>query len=248
MNLADSHTPQAIQKRLASPPSHSYLRDVVFGAVDGIVTTFAVVAGVAGAELSSGIVIILGMANLVGDGFSMAVSNFLATRSERQQRERARERERQHIAMIPDGEREEIRQIFAKKGFAGRDLERIVQTITSDVHLWEETMLREELGLGSVEASPLRAALATFAAFVVFGFIPLFTFVTHILTHQTTDHAFLISTILTAIAFFVVGAIKGQFVSEKWYWSGLETLGLGGGASILAYLAGRWLRDLSSLV
>ena len=82
------HTSAAIRERLHLGPDHSYLRDFIYGAVDGIVTTFAVVAGVAGAQLSAGIVIVLGVANLLGDGFSMAVSNYLGTRADEQLRSR----------------------------------------------------------------------------------------------------------------------------------------------------------------
>ena len=94
--LEASHTRQAIRSRLASGPVHSYLRDFIYGAIDGAVTTFAIVSGVAGADLSNSIVIILGIANLIGDGFSMAAGNFLGVRAERQQREQLRAMEHQH--------------------------------------------------------------------------------------------------------------------------------------------------------
>ena len=104
--------------------------------------------------------IILGGANLVADGFSMAASNFLGSRAERQQRDRARREEQLHIRLVPEGEREEIRQIYAAKGFEGEDLERVVEVITSDRELWAETMMSEELGFASTEPNEYRAALS----------------------------------------------------------------------------------------
>ncbi|MFT5327285.1 MAG: VIT1/CCC1 family predicted Fe2+/Mn2+ transporter, partial [Planctomycetaceae bacterium] len=135
-SLEHGHRPDEIRERLAAPYHHSYLRDFVYGAIDGTVTTFAVVSGVAGADLDVSIVIILGTANLVGDGFSMAAGNFLGTRTEQQVLERTQQMEEHHIDRNPDGEREEIRQIFAAKGFSGSDLERVVEVITADRQLW----------------------------------------------------------------------------------------------------------------
>src|SRR6188474_3262182 len=89
----ETHTPAGVRRRLEQAPRPSHLRDLIYGAIDGTVTTFAVVAGVQGARLEASIVIILGFANLIADGFSMAVSNFLATRAETQQRALARSQE-----------------------------------------------------------------------------------------------------------------------------------------------------------
>ncbi len=242
--LKSSHTPAAIRKRLQGGGSHSYLKDFVYGAIDGAVTTFAVVCGVAGAQLSAKIVIILGLANLIGDGFSMAVGNFVGTRAEEQLREKAKKTEEQHIDTIPEGEKEEIRQIFAAKGFQGKELERAVDIITSNREQWVKTMLTEELGLPSEIPSPIRAAVSTFAAFVIIGFLPLVSFIHQYFFPHTTYDPFFVSTVLTGLAFFAVGALKGRFVEEKWYMAGIETLLVGSSAAFLAYLVGVLLKGL----
>lgn len=102
-SLASDHTPSAIRARLDKPRGPSLLRDLVYGAIDGTVTTFAVVSGVAGAGLSERVVIILGLANLLADGFSMAVGNYLSTRAANQQRRRAQLGEERHVALVPGG-------------------------------------------------------------------------------------------------------------------------------------------------
>jgi len=243
--LRSDHTPRAIQERLQGYPRPNYLRDFVYGAIDGIVTTFAVVSGVGGAGLSAGVVIILGLANLVADGFSMAVSNYLGTRAEAHLRDRSRRKEQEHIERYPEGEREEIRQIFASKGFSGEELERIVSVITADNRRWVNTMLQEELGLPLTSPSPVRAGASTFLAFVLLGLVPLLPFLINLLAMDPVLPPFLSSAVLTAIAFFLVGVWKGQVVEQPWLRSGLETLLVGGTAAALAYLVGLALRHLA---
>ena len=244
-SLRADHTPQAIEQRLADGPSNSYLRDWVYGAIDGTVTTFAVVAGVMGAELSAGVILILGVANLLADGFSMAISNYLGTRAEDEQRQKLRETEHHHIRHHPHGEREEIRQIFAAKGFEGEDLERAVDTITSDLDRWVDTMLIDEHGIALVGPNPYRAAWTTFWAFVIVGAIPLLAFAFRFVNPDfAIDRAFMYSSIMTGAAFFAVGALKSRFVDQVWWRGGLITLGVGGLAAVIAYGTGMLLRGL----
>jgi vacuolar iron transporter family protein len=239
--LEREHTADAIQERLGSERSPSYLSDFIYGAVDGAVTTFAVVAGAAGANLADDVVIILGGANLIADGFSMAVSNYLGSRAERQQRERARREEELHIELVPEGEREEVRQIFASKGFEGDDLERVVDVITSDPKLWADTMMSDELGYGTTEPNEVRAALSTLTAFILIGFLPLLVFVYDLAASADVADPFLWSSILTGVAFLVVGGMKSRFVDQAWWRSAIETLLVGGLAAVLAYAAGALL-------
>ncbi|AGY91792.1 hypothetical protein SPICUR_04025 [Spiribacter curvatus] len=233
--LEHSHHPEDIRNRLEAGRSTSYLRDAILGGIDGCVTTFAVVASVAGAGLPGLIAFSLGLSSLIADGFSMGVSNYQGVKSDRDALEQARETENSHIRHVPDGEREEIRQIFARKGFEGDVLEEIVDTISADESLWVDTMLREEHGLDLEGAEPVRAALWTFGAFVLVGAIPLVPFVLPIVG---VDLAFAVSSVLTALTFFGIGFVKGVMLGEGQFRSGLETLLMGGGAAIIAYLVG----------
>ena len=238
--LEAEHTPAAVRRRLREGHTPSYLRDFIYGAIDGAVTTFAIVSGVVGAELSSTVIIILGMANLLADGFSMAAGNFLGVRADRQLRDRVRAMEEHHIALHPAGEEEEIRQIFKDKGFSDQDLERAVEIITSNRRRWVDTMLMEEHGLPLNGPRATQAAITTFVAFVLIGFIPLAPFLFGV------EAPFLWSCSLTGVAFFCVGAWKSRFALQHWVWSGLETLALGGGAAVLAYGVGAALKGLAA--
>lgn len=240
MSLRDSlrheHTPKAINERLNSARSHSYLGDFVLGAIDGAVTTFAVVAGVAGAGYSASVAIVLGMANLLADGFSMAVGNYLSSKSEKQVIDRVRRMEARHIEVVPEGEREELRQIFANKGFEEPLLGQIVEVISQNRDQWIDTMITEEFGLQLETPTAWKAGLATFVAFLAAGFVPLAPFFLPIAWEAST--MFIVSCAATGLTFFVVGYAKGYVVQMSRLISGLETLAIGGAAAGLAYLAG----------
>lgn len=238
--MEHSHHPDAIAARLEAGPSVNYLRDWIYGGIDGAVTTFAVVAGVVGAELSAGIVLILGIANVLADGFSMAASNYSGTKAEIDDYERIRQIELRHIRHNPDGEREELRQIYGAKGFAGDELEQMVASFSKNEDIWLETMLTEEYGLSNVQRSPLLAGVATFLAFLVCGAVPLTPFVLGL------PNSAEIATVATGVVFFAIGAMKSRWSTQRWWLSGLETFGIGMGAALLAFGVGVALRGLAT--
>jgi VIT1/CCC1 family predicted Fe2+/Mn2+ transporter len=237
--MEHSHSSEAIEQRLASGPDHNYLRDWIYGGIDGAVTTFAVVSGVVGAQLSPWIILVMGFANLFADGFSMAASNYLGTKAEHDDLKRLEAIENRHIELAPEGEREEVRQIYLRKGFTGDDLERVVDLITSDRERWVETMLREEYGLPSEVRSAWSAAFATFSAFLACGLVPLLPYLFRM------NKAFEVSVFMTGVVFFSIGSLKSRWSTSSWWWSGLSTLLVGGIAATLAYLVGMLLRTMA---
>lgn len=240
--LKSEHTKEAISARLQKGIKHNYFKDFVYGAIDGTVTTFAIVAGIAGAQLSPTIVIILGFANMIADGFSMGISNFLSVRAEQSVFEKKREEEEKHVRLVPEGEKEEVRQIFASKGFKGAELEHIVDHITSDFDLWIDTMLQEEFGISPQNPCAVRAGATTFAAFLIFGFIPIFPYVVQFFAPNLFADPFIWSIAFSMLSFFIIGSLK--YTEKHWFFSGFETLMYGGIASAIAYIIGMSLKSL----
>ncbi len=237
-----AHTKEAISNEEHTKDRGKYVKDLVYGALDGTVTTFAVVSGVQGASLSHSIVLILGFANLIGDGLSMAIGNYLGTKSELEYIKEERKREEWEIENYPKGEVEEIRHIFEKKGFKGKDLERAVKIVTSDKKVWVDTMMLEELGLTSEDKTPFLSGLATFIAFITAGFIPLIAFVVSLA--YPLSYVFEISIALTAVVLFTAGALRSLVIGRNWFKAGMEMLFVGGIAAAAAYFVGYALRGL----
>lgn len=234
------HTHEAIHARLSAGPRQSYLRDWVYGGVDGAVTTFAIVSGVVGAQLAPGVILILGGASLIADGFAMAAANYLATRSEHEEFHYAEAVERRHIETDPEGEREEVREILRGLGLTGDLLDRVVTAITADRDRWIRIMLRDEYGLPAAVRSAWRAAGSTFSAFIVCGLVPLLPFVAGIM------NAFWSASIITSLMFLLIGALKSRWSIRPWWHSALGTFLVGGGAAAVAYVTGAWLRAITS--
>ncbi len=238
MKLEHEHTPVEIAKRISAGPKANYIQDWVYGGIDGAITTFAIVAGAIGADLSYRVVLILGCANLLADGFSMGAANYSGTKAESDNYNRLREMEERHVDVNPEGEREEIREIYRLKGFHGSRLESIVALITHHRETWIKTMLLEEHGQSIILRSPLIAGITTFIAFVICGVVPLIPYIFGI------SNAAIIATSLTVMVFFGIGSIKSFWSTVHWSKSGFETTIIGLFAAGIAWGVGYFLQSI----
>lgn len=247
---------EAHKKKLISEHFHEeghgegkgqYLGEFVYGAIDGTITTFAVVAGATGASLSPVIVIILGFANLIADGFSMACGNFLSEKAQKDYIGKERKREEWEIKNTPEGEIEEIRQIFKRKGFKGKDLEMAVKIVTSNDKVWVDTMMVDELGLLGSNKSHWTTAGMTYFGFLIIGVIPLLAYVFSYFIPFFEKHTFPIAIFMTFVALAIIGFVKRHVTKKNIWKSVFETLFIGGAAAVIAYYIGFFLRWLVTL-
>jgi VIT1/CCC1 family predicted Fe2+/Mn2+ transporter len=224
--------------------SSQYLGDMVYGGLDGIITTFAVVSGVAGAQLSSQIVLILGLANLFADGFSMATGAYLSSKSEQEYYQRERQREAWEIEHFPEGERAELYEIYLGRGYSEQEANQLVEIQSRSKERWVNAMMVDELGMLPDERKPLLSALATLVSFVVAGSVPLIIYLAGLFTPVRAETAFPTSLILSGAALFGLGAAKVLVTQRSALRSGAEMLLVGSLAAAVAYVVGALLSGI----
>ena len=215
-----------------------YIKSIVYGGLDGIVTTFAVVAGSVGGELSLKVILILGFSNLLADGFSMAVGDYLSTKSQNEYEKMIRENEQLEIVNHHEQEVKRMKDLFVDQGVEKEDAELIVKTLAKYEEPFVKQVRKEKYGTDSIEEMPLKNALATFLSFSFFGIVPLLTYVFSLGLPILIQNSFLIASILTGITLFILGAVKSKINHSNWLKSGIEMLVVGGLAAVVAYVVG----------
>lgn len=224
--------------------NYNWLPDFVYGGIDGAVTTFAVVAGVVGAGLSNPIILILGFANLLADGFSMAVSKYSSDRAELDRIYGIRESEERSILEKPREETQEIREILKRFGFQGEDLSRAQKVITGNPKTWVKIMLHHEFNVIEENVNPVKGATSTFLAFISVGLIPLLGYSFQSLIPWNDKNLFIGTCLGTLLALFLVGTVKSRFSNRSWLVGGIETAAIGGLAATIAFVVGDLLGEL----
>ena len=224
-----------------------YLGEFVYGGIDGAVTTFAVVSGAVGASLNNEVIIILGFANLLADGFAMSVGAYLSTKSIKDNYNKHKNIEYWEVDNLPEKEREEVVEIYQQKGFKGKLLDQIVDTITADRDRWVDVMMKEELLMSEETKSPFMIGFVTYISFIIIGIIPLIIYVWDYLLSFSGD-LFIWTSIFTSTAFIFIGFLK-TYVTQTSRWKGIfETLVLGIIAAALSYFVGDILERIISSV
>ncbi|PKL36355.1 hypothetical protein CVV38_00385 [Candidatus Peregrinibacteria bacterium HGW-Peregrinibacteria-1] len=226
---------------------YKWVPDFVYGGIDGAVTTFAVVAAVEGGGLALPVILIMGLANLLADGFSMAVGKFSSDRVAIQEYGKIKAMEFLHIEEKPEHEREEVQFILEKQyNFKGKDLERAVEVITADKDSWVDLLMRNKFNMTRENVSPLKGALATFISFLLIGSIPLVSYLMNEFVDFGDTNLFFVTCVFTLVALFIVGAIKGRVTDTSKFWGGLEVMAIAGSAAGISYYVGWLLRGLGA--
>lgn len=215
-----------------------YISDIVFGANDGIVTTFAIVAGAAGADLTPFVVLVLGFSNLIGDGISMGLGEYLGRKSETAYYRGEVIREEKEVRLAPKHDIVAVRGIFHGWGFRGRELEHAVRVVRKNPRAWADLIVQHQLGVTGASEQPFRRGFIMFVAFVVFGLVPLLSYLIG------GGNPFVVSMAFSAFTLFALGASRSRFTPIPWWRGGLEMLLIGSTAGVASYAIGLAINGL----
>jgi len=229
----------------------TYFKEVIYGGIDGIVTTFAVVAGFAGAaisnnettQLSFAVVLLFGLANLFADAASMGLGNFLSVRSEKDLYVAKQKVERADMQAAPEAEVTETVNILKEKGFSEADAVTLAGIYRNNEDYWLDFMMNNEHEMSDPRGeNEVYTGLATFLSFMVFGAIPLIPFM--IFSYGDPKTTFIYSSVGTLLALIVLGLMKWKVVGSGLKSSITEVVLVGGTAAILAYYVGTFFAGL----
>ena len=211
------------------------LRDAVFGTQDGLISTLGALTGIAEGTRSGEAVIVAGFVIIVVESLSMAAGAYLSSKSQRQYLERLLREEEEEIARDPEGERQEIVEMYRLRGYTDEEIAIIARRLMSDPKLLLEDMAHKELGISpSTLEEPLGNALVMGIAYVAGGLVPVLPYLA--LPMAT---AMPVSILGTLLALFLFGGLKGRLVKQSWWRSGLEMVGVAGVAALAGFFIGR---------
>lgn len=234
-----------VSKEHKSSPFAEYFKEIIYGGIDGIVTTFAVVAGFAGAALTTdttvqvsfAVVLLFGLANLFADAASMGLGNFLSVRSEKDLYKAKRLHEVQQVRISPENELVETISIMQEKGFNIKDATTLASIYRHNEEYWVDFMMQHELEMSDPRGeNEIFTGLATFISFLIFGSIPLLPFMLQSVGDAKTT--FIYSIVGTLLALVSLGILKWKVIGTNLLPSLFEVVTVGSVAAILAFYVG----------
>ena len=219
----------------------NWLRDVILGGQDGLVNILGIILGVIAAGGSDNVLLVTGLAAAITESISMAAVGYTSSISERDFYRSELARETAEIETMPDAEAQEIRDIYAGKGFSGSLLESVVTTITANRDTWLTTMMEEELHIQPVAARAIiRTAVVIGVATLIGHLIPLVPF--FVLPRVP---ALVAAIALSTAALFGVGAYTAVTLVGDWRRAGLRFVAIGLGAAAIGFIVGRLFNSVA---
>ncbi|MDQ6756583.1 MAG: VIT1/CCC1 transporter family protein [Bacteroidota bacterium] len=212
--------------------SSDVLRDIVIGMSDGLTVPFALAAGLSGAVVSSGIIVIAGIAEICAGSIAMGLGGYLAGKTEHDHYTSELKREYDEIERVPEMEKQEVRDFFKQIGLSEEVQHKATEEIATDKKQWVDFMMKYELGLD--EPDPKRAgksALNIGVSYIVGGIIPLspYFFI------KNSSEALSISVIATLICLFIFGYFKSKMTGVKPFWGAIKVTLIGAIAAGAAF-------------
>lgn len=227
-----------------------FLKPLIFGGMDGILTSFAIVAGAAGGQLSVPVVLVLGFSNILADALAMGVGEFLSSKAENEWILSERKRESWEMETYPEGEIQEMIDIYVERGMSQEDATSVIRTMSKYKEFFVDVMMAEELALQIPEENhvteSMKEGVVMFFSFASFGSLPLlgYVIIPAMFPELGPDILFASSCVVTGLVLFLLGSVKSFFSASGWLVSGLETLFLGGCCATLAYTIGQFVEGL----
>ncbi len=222
-----------------------YIKSIVYGGLDGIVTTFVVVAGAAGASLSTGVLLILGIGSMIGDAFSMGVGDYVSSQAENE----FHETERRRLANLFDTnstlEKRKIFEIYQENGLTIKDSHTVANILMKKKKTAVELMMLAEFGFVESITTPISKGFYTFFSFLFFGCVPLLAYVIELFVPEIHIYSFVVTIIFTVVTLFILGALKVTITEQNWFVSGFEMMCIGSFSAFIAYMIGRALSGLA---
>ncbi|MEZ0067630.1 VIT1/CCC1 family predicted Fe2+/Mn2+ transporter [Streptacidiphilus sp. MAP12-20] len=210
-----------------------WLRPAVFGAMDGLVSNFALMSGVVGGSASHGVVVLTGLAGLAAGACSMAAGEYTSVASQRELVQAELEIERLELKRNPREELAELAQVYVNRGVEPRLAFEVAQQLTADPERALEVHAREEMGIDPHDLpSPLVAAVSSFTAFALGALLPL-------LPYLLGATSLIPAVILSVLGLFLCGAVVSKVTARSWWFSGLRQLTLGAAAAGVTFLLGQ---------